>query len=536
MSELKQALENTVQEVENLNDVSKNEAIASWSKKLKDAEQNIKDLEKSLKNTGGMSWYQRLKPDFFKEEWEIMVDDLRNVLAASKIDLEQYQERIWELAKDYPDFTPLAKSIQENILLLKAARIDAGKAREELDSLNNPKPVIESEAKPAAKTQTEEELTKIRDLIRELQAQNVAQQRINEARKQGEQALQNALAQNEYENQLKQLGIALTKEQASEIKSLVTRKFELEAADKKYQKTLKDNEDAEKKYADNLKDIKNRLLDLQSPYQKAISEAEEWKTKALKGLDETKAGYENFRTDVEKIYADMVAKAKQSAIESSTQWQDGLYRGLQDIYQDTDNLAMQTENLVKNSFQNMEDTLVDFVTSGKLNMADFVNSVISDMMRMALQYAVLKPLLGASMGFLGIPMAHGGGIIGKDTLSGKAVNPAVFSTAPRFHSGGLVGDEVPIIAKRGEGVFTKGQMEALGGVSQTPRVTVNVFNNTDGTKARAEMSKDSEGNLSLNIIVEQIEASLTRNITRGEGIAPVLEQRYALNPAFGSYR
>lgn len=537
LSELKRALENTVQEVQNLNDVSKNEAIAGWSKKLKDAEQNIKDLEKSLKNTGGMSWFQRLKPDFFKEEWEIMADDLRKVLSASKIDLEQYQERIWELAKDYPDFTPLAKSIQENILLLKAARIDAGKAREELDNLNNPKPVVEADVKPVVHKQTEEELTKIRNLINELQAQNIAQQRVNEARKQGEQALQNALAQNEYENQLKQLGITLTKEQTSEIKSLVMRKFELEAADKKYQKTLKDNEDAEKKYKDNLKDIKNRLLDLQSPYQKAISEAEEWKVKALKGLDETKAGYEDFRADVEKIYADMVAKAKQSAIDNSTQWQDGLYRGLQDIYKDTDNLALQTENLVKNSFQNMENTLVDFVTTGKLNMADFVNSIISDMMRMALQYAVIKPLLGASMGFLGIPMAHSGGIIGKDTLSGKAVNPAIFSSAPRFHGGGLVGDEVPIIAKRGEGVFTKGQMEALGaGVNSVPRVTVNVFNNTNGTKARAEMSKDSEGNLSLNIIVEQIEASLTRNITRGEGIAPVLEQRYALNPAFGSYR
>lgn len=537
LSELKRALENTVQEVQNLNDVSKNEAIAGWSKKLKDAEQNIKDLEKSLKNTGGMSWFQRLKPDFFKEEWEIMADDLRKVLSASKIDLEQYQERIWELAKDYPDFTPLAKSIQENILLLKAARIDAGKAREELDNLNNPKPVVEADVKSVVHKQTEEELTKIRNLINELQAQNIAQQRVNEARKQGEQALQNALAQNEYENQLKQLGITLTKEQTSEIKSLVMRKFELEAADKKYQKTLKDNEDAEKKYKDNLKDIKNRLLDLQSPYQKAISEAEEWKAKALKGLNETKAGYEDFRADVEKIYADMVAKAKQSAIDNSTQWQDGLYRGLQDIYKDTDNLALQTENLVKNSFQNMENTLVDFVTTGKLNMADFVNSIISDMMRMALQYAVIKPLLGASMGFLGIPMAHSGGIVGKDTLSGKAVNPAIFSSAPRFHGGGLVGDEVPIIAQRGEGVFTKGQMEALGaGVNSVPRVTVNVFNNTNGTKARAEMSKDSEGNLSLNIIVEQIEASLTRNITRGEGIAPVLEQRYALNPAFGSYR
>lgn len=120
---------------------------------------------------------------------------------------------------------------------------------------------------------------------------------------------------------------------------------------------------------------------------------------ALKGLDDTKSGYENFREDVEKIYADMVAKAQQSAIDSSTLWQDGLYRGLQDIYQNADNMALQTENLVKNSFQNMEDTLVDFVTTGKLNMADFVDSVISDMMRMALQYAVIKPLLGASMGF-----------------------------------------------------------------------------------------------------------------------------------------
>ncbi len=48
-------------------------------------------------------------------------------------------------------------------------------------------------------------------------------------------------------------------------------------------------------------------------------------------------------------------------------------------------------------------------------------------------------------------------------LASKSVNPAVFIGAPKFHSGGLVGDEVPIIAKRGETIFTKGQMQALGG-------------------------------------------------------------------------
>ena len=120
LNELKQSLENTVQEVNHLNEVSKNEAIATWSKSLKDAERNIKDLEKSLKNTGGMSLFQRAKPDAFKQEWEIMADDLRRMLSESRIDLEQYQKEIWELAKDYPDFTPQAKAIQENILLLNA--------------------------------------------------------------------------------------------------------------------------------------------------------------------------------------------------------------------------------------------------------------------------------------------------------------------------------------------------------------------------------------------------------------------------------
>ena len=114
-----------------------------------------------------------------------MADDLRRILSASKIDLEQYQERIWELAKDYPDFTPLAKSIQENILLLKAARIDAGKARKELDNLNNPKSVDIVESQPISNKQSDDELIKIRNLIQELNNQNIALQRLNNEKKQG---------------------------------------------------------------------------------------------------------------------------------------------------------------------------------------------------------------------------------------------------------------------------------------------------------------------------------------------------------------
>lgn len=44
------------------------------------------------------------------------------------------------------------------------------------------------------------------------------------------------------------------------------------------------------------------------------------------------------------------------------------------------------------------------------------------------------------------------------------------------------------------------------------------------------------GNVNLDIIVEQIEGAIGKNISKGEGLSSILEQRYALNPAYGSYR
>lgn len=136
-------------------------------------------------------------------------------------------------------------------------------------------------------------------------------------------------------------------------------------------------------------------------------------------------------------------------------------------------------------------------------------------------------------------MIDSGGVVGADNLASKSVNPAVFIGAPKFHSGGLVGYEVPIIAKRGETIFTKGQMQALGGElnRKTPvNVNVNVHNNASGTKAYATSSQDNDGNVSIDVIIEQIESTIGKNISKGEGLSPILEQRYALNPAYGSYR
>ena len=75
--------------------------------------------------------------------------------------------------------------------------------------------------------------------------------------------------------------------------------------------------------------------------------------------------------------------------------------------------------------------------------------------------------------------AHTGGIIGASNLSQHLVSPEMFANATKYHNGGITGlksDEVPAILQKGEGVFTKEQMKAMG--NSKANVTVNVINNT----------------------------------------------------------
>lgn len=453
LQKLKDQMAETVKETSTyMNTLSKNQAIAEWSHKLKIAEKNVKDLEKELKNTGGISFFKRHAPNFMLDEYEIFANDLAEILSESKYNLDEYEKKVWELAAEYPDFKPQADAIQEKLLLLKAARQDAWDARKELEYINNP------ELRP----------------------------------------------KKELEQKTEQLPTVDTSA-----------------------------------YEKNIEDIKKKIFELQDPYDQAMQKAAEWRDNALANLDSTKAGYEDFKADVNRVYDDMVKKASDAALKSSTNWKDGLTRSLQSSYADVTDMAKATENIVKNSFTAMEDTLTEFVMTGKASFSDFVNSIVEGMVRMAIQYAVIKPIMSGIMGYFGVPMAHTGGVIGTDTLSSRQISPDVFEGATRYHTGGLVGDEIPIIAKRGETVFTKGQMDALGTElnSKNPvNVNVNVHNNASGTKASASANKDAQGNVSIDVIVEQIESTIGKNISKGEGLSPILEQRYALNPAFGSYR
>jgi tape measure domain-containing protein len=120
---------------------------------------------------------------------------------------------------------------------------------------------------------------------------------------------------------------------------------------------------------------------------------------------------------------------------------------------------------------------------------------------------------------------HSGGIAGIADAGRRKVSPALFNHAPRFHTGGIVGDEVPIIARRREGVFTPAQMKALAPVgSGATEVHIHA---PPGYQARTESSRDGNGRQRLDVMFDEIAAGSVR---RGGQLAKAIEQKYGLSP------
>ncbi|QNH71622.1 tape measure protein [Rhizobium phage V1VFA-S] len=96
---------------------------------------------------------------------------------------------------------------------------------------------------------------------------------------------------------------------------------------------------------------------------------------------------------------------------------------------------------------------------------------------------------GAAVGLF-----HTGGIIGAGARPSKMISAAAFHGARKFHTGGIVDSlmpsEVPIIAKKGEGVFTPEQMDAMGGFSQSQQIVISSPITVNGSAGSPEQNQD----------------------------------------------
>ena len=569
LKEIKEELGKTAEAASDLSEaLSESESVYRFTKQLETAKENIIDLQKELKFGGiGGFWDQFSR---FGKPLQNELYQIRQAFNQGKLSATEYSEALFKLATKYPDFGEQAEEVQQQVFALLAAERAAKKAAAALDELRNPKTKIAAPETPTSSAPAEvipdlsdADKKRITDRITELHAEEQALQRLNAARNQGETAVRRAMIANEQDQALRRLGLDVTgaqsdeqKAYADQVKSLVGDIYQLQEADKNYQDTVRENNKLTQERERLVEDVRQKYDALDTSLSAAIKRAGEWRGEALTGLDATKTGYADFAAQVDAVYNDMIAKARDEDLQNSKKWEDGIKRALQSVIDEADDMASKAERGVTSMFKSMEDALVSFVTTGKLDFKSMADSIIADMVRMQIQSSITKPLAGALGGFLGdvagsifgapagsgtasTATAHTGGVIGSDSLRMRSVNPAVFAGAPRFHTGGIVGNEVPIIAKQGEAVLTPGQMKLLGGALQSKpnvNVSVRVENNVGNAQARADVSRDSAGNMDLKIIIEEVEGNLSRNIGRGEGLAPTLERRYGLNPAAGSYR
>lgn len=308
----------------------------------------------------------------------------------------------------------------------------------------------------------------------------------------------------------------------------------LVVGNEEYKRQVELLEKAEKDRVTRIEEVRDAFLSLPQGTDKAIAALASWRANALAALDATKQGYQEFAQEVEAVYRDRLDAILDENLAASKKWEDGLVRGFRNIEDEASDMATMVEGALGNAASAVEDAFVEMYRSGSLNFQKLADSIIEDLIRMQVRSSITGPLSGflgdffqdmfSSPGYvaggnpIGTPVAtiHTGGIAGTGEGSGtRWVDPAIFNGAPRYHGGGMAG-EVPAVLKRGEGIFTPGQMAALGAGlgAGGGSVTVNVIDQR-GANAADVQTRSRRGPDGRQMIDVLIADTVTKGLASG---------------------
>ena len=266
------------------------------------------------------------------------------------------------------------------------------------------------------------------------------------------------------------------------------------------------------------------------------------------------------RKKFEDDWADYVAASTEKIVRATENPLTTLGRNWSDITTTMRNASVKWANDSINA-------IVKFTQTGEFNFKQFTQAILADLLRIQLQkqlaFAVDKMGGGIDM----LSMVMGG--IGK-YKGGTGVTPTSTANASgsamlwphakggvmsefgpvqlrKYAAGGIAnspqlalygegsqreayvpladGRSIPVTVKGGEG----------GNAGAVVYLTVN--NNAQGTEATAKQGKDSNGNLTLEVIIAKVEGGIASNISKGSGtMSKAMENTYGLNRRAGSFR
>lgn len=165
-------------------------------------------------------------------------------------------------------------------------------------------------------------------------------------------------------------------------------------------------------------------------------------------------------------------------------------------YMETVNdFGSQAAGIVIKSFQGMEDALVQFVQKGKLDFRSLANSIIADMIRMAVRAAVIQPILGSFGGFLS--SVFGGGPKPTAGFTNRVAGKAA--------GGPVSGGRSYLVGERGPEIFTPSRS---GGITPNHRMadggtTINVSVNATESNISADGGEARQLGSAIAVAIQQ---------------------------------
>ena len=159
-------------------------------------------------------------------------------------------------------------------------------------------------------------------------------------------------------------------------------------------------------------------------------------------------------------------------------------------------ITEQVEKAFVNAFKGMEDALVKFVMTGKLNFSDLARSIIADITRMFVRFAIVQPLFKAIFPKIPITGSAKGNVFAENKIvpyaRGGIVNkPTLFPMANGMGLMGEAGAEAVLPLKRGR--------DGKLGVTSQGGGSTNIVVNVDASGSTVE--GDEEGGKELGRLI-----------------------------------
>lgn len=239
---------------------------------------------------------------------------------------------------------------------------------------------------------------------------------------------------------------------------------------------------------------------------------------------------------------------------------DKLFDKFKTFQEELEETFTSVRDVVINSIKKIEDTIADFVVTGKFQFKDLADSIIRELARMAVQAFLTRFILGPLLGGFSDSLGN--------SLGGTFAEPGPGPGMAPAHTGGIVGssnlkerssfdkmraNEQPILALKGEGVFTKEQMRAMAplsaireslkrtptsvgpSVNVSPVVNVSaaspkveIINNT-GAETTTESISQPDGTELTRIII----GTVARNIAADGDISKLLKGKFGVRQRTG---